>query len=267
MVLRVDLDVRDARRGRRHVAEDPAGRPARCAERRGELQQRRPLAELVRPRGALEQRLARGCAAGCGVGAPRRRAPDGCRGTGRRSARGAARRPARRHGDEEDADTCAHVRANDEGRRLPDAGYRHVRCLSRRRTAAGTPPWSPGWTTTEAGSSVVTGRSPTIIEQQESTSAKRGESAWAARARSTRSASGHRTGHLEGVGVGAGGGPRGGPVAQRDVSNARHLVGVQALTFDILPHRRRAVHQQGDGADRQARPPSPREVPWAPCCC
>ena len=59
---------------------------------------------------------------------------------------------------------------------------------------------APGGHDTLAGSSVVTGRSPTITEQQESTSAKRGESAWAARARLDEVGQGDRSGDLEGVG-------------------------------------------------------------------
>ena len=47
VVLGVDLDVSDAGDDAGDVLEHPAGGPARRAERRGELQQRGSLAELV----------------------------------------------------------------------------------------------------------------------------------------------------------------------------------------------------------------------------
>ena len=101
VVLRVDLEVCDARCARRDVVEDPAGGPARRAERRGELQQGRVLAELAGPGRALEQGLAAAGSSdaarppvGRRLGAAR--APGGCPGTGRRSARGTARTRARR---------------------------------------------------------------------------------------------------------------------------------------------------------------------------
>ena len=180
VVLGVDLDVRDARGGRGDVAEDPAGGPAGRAERRGELEQRRLLAELVGPRGVLEHGGLRRSAAGAASApwtrwVPRKRPSVSARKGP--NARAAADR------DDEDADTCAHVGPNDRRRAkgFPSPAGERRQELHRR----------PGLDAqTEAGSSVVTGRSPTIIEQQESTSAKRGESAWAARARATSSASG-----------------------------------------------------------------------------
>ena len=122
------------------------------------------------------------------------------------------------HGDDEDPGSDAHARLNDAvGERLPATAQPPA-------NGGSSSTVEPGCTSTDAGSSVVTGRSPTITEQQASTSANRGDSACTLLARARRSASGGRARHLDRVGVGAGRGARRGPVAERDESNSRHLV-------------------------------------------
>ena len=123
VVLGVDLEVRDARQGRGDVLEDPARRAAGRAEGRGELEQRRPLAEARRPR-ACPRAQTRGsgcCGLGTGAGSapwtrwvPRKRPSV--------SARNSPKPERADDGDEEDLDTGAHAVAQrlGGGETLPD---------------------------------------------------------------------------------------------------------------------------------------------------
>ena len=181
VVLGVDLDVGDARAPAGDVGQDPPGRPARRAERRGELQKRGALAQLRLPRRAVEHR--------------HRRPPGGRARAADRvgSAEPAVEQRQRGPGDERD-DDCArhdvHPAAHACFNRrcwwlLPRCGSRRPHRdliaaeetwrsrISRPRTAAGTPPTSPGSMKYVAGSAVPTGWSPTSVEQAASTSASR----------------------------------------------------------------------------------------------
>ena len=146
VVLGVDLDVGHARDQVGDLAQHPAGGPARRAERRGELQQRGPLAQGY---GDARRPSARVAAVSPDVvPAVGRRGPGGCRGSARRSPRGRPR--SRRRTAPRRAAPTVRSSCRRPTRVRPRAAFRRHR-LSRRRTAAGTRPCRPGSTIDRAG--------------------------------------------------------------------------------------------------------------------
>ena len=221
VVLGVDLDVRDAGDQRGHVAEHPTGGAARRAERRGELQQRGPLAQgsathgvsASSDRGRLERRRSVGLVGAAHlVGAAEPAVGDGAvQPEGRR----ASSTPTR-----STHTPVAHGGLND-GSAAP--GIPALDTLSRRRRAAGTRRCRPAGPATVAGSSVADGP---IADQHRADAEHVGEPRPGCSGdRALGAASARVTGPVDrrASSVDAGGGPGRRPVADGHDADARRL--------------------------------------------